>query len=89
MPTDVQPEQLNELFRQNIRQRREDLGLSQNELAERMTKRRRGKIKVHGPYISALESGARVPLVGMLAELADALETTPDALLSKPEKISA
>ena len=87
---DVQPKELSGVFQANIRARRLELKLSQDEVAARINRRRkRGKPKVWAPYISALESGDRVPILTTLAELADALETTPDALLSPPEKISA
>lgn len=90
MPTDVQPEELNGVFRENLRRRRKALGLSQQGLADRINKtRKRNAPQVHAPYISDLESGERVPILGTLAELAEALETTPDMLISNSEKISA
>ena len=83
MPLDVQADELETVFRANVRSRRKALGLSQAELAERInSKRKKRDPQVAGPYISDLESGKRVPYVSTLAELAEALETTPDALLA-------
>ena len=83
MPIDVQADELNLVFRKNVRARRKALGLTQDEIAERMNgKRKRRGPQVSAPYISDLESGKRVPYISTLAELAEALETTPDALLS-------
>lgn len=90
MQIDVQPFELNELFQENLRRRRKELGLSQQALADRInSKRKKNAARVHAPYISDLESGERIPLLGTLAELAEALETTPEELISPPEKISA
>jgi len=100
MEGDVQPSELNELFRQNLRARRKELGLTQTDLAARLNELRernerhkprkdRNTERVHFPYISALEQGERVPIISTLALLAEALETTPEALLSAPEKIPA
>ena len=83
MTNDVQADELENVFRDNVRARRKSLGLSQVALAERINARRkRGEPQVSSPYISDLESGKRVPYISTLAELAEALETTPDALLS-------
>ncbi len=57
----------------NIRRRRMELGLTQQQLANRLG--------VHPPYISDLERGKRTPLMVNLAPLATALETPPHALL--------
>jgi len=81
MTSDVQPEELVSLFAANVRARRLKLKLTQAELAARMG--------VHVPYISAIENGHRTPFLGNLAKFAEALETTPDALISASKKISA
>ena len=87
---DVQPSELSQVFCENLRRRRQELGLSQAALATKINdKRKRRGPKVESPYISDLETGKRVPYITSLAELAEALETTPDALLAVPEKISA
>lgn len=86
----VQPAELNQVFRANLRRRRLELGLSQSALATRINEgRKRKEPQVSAPYISDLESGKRVPYISTLAELAEALETTPEALLTAPEKIPA
>jgi transcriptional regulator with XRE-family HTH domain len=87
---DVQPSELGQVFCDNLRRLRQGLGLSQSALATRINdKRKKRDPKVEAPYISDLETGKRVPYVTSLAELADALETTPDVLIAAPEKISA
>jgi len=58
----------------NLKDRRGFLGLTQSELAERL--------QCSQSYVSELESGAKQPLVGTLAALALALETSPAALLT-------
>lgn len=64
--------------------------MSQQALADRINAtRKRGSAKVHAPYISDLESGERVPILGTLAEIAEALETTPENLIASDEKIPA
>ncbi len=80
MSIDVQSEELRILFAENFRRRRHELGLTQAILAERL--------KCYVPYISDLENAKKAPFLGNLAKIAKALETTPDALLSQPEKIS-
>lgn len=81
MDREVQPEQLVAIFAANVKARRLELGLTQAELAERLG--------AYVPYISAIENGKRTPFLGNVAHFAEALETTPDALLKAPEKISA
>jgi len=76
----MQPEVLNRVFRENLRRRRTDLQLSQAALAERLTGL--GDRQVAAPYISDLETGKRVPVIGSLARLAEALETTPEFLIA-------
>ena len=70
----MQPQELNSLFRHNLRQRRIELGLTQAELA--------AKLGVDQAYISDLERGQRNPSLSRLAPLADALDTTPSVLIS-------
>lgn len=90
MLPDMQASELNAVFRVNLRARRKELGLSQAELAKRINDKRKKKdAQVHVPYISDLETGTRDPYLGTIAEFAEALETTPEALISPLEKISA
>ena len=70
----VQPDTLLSVFRANLRSRRLELGFSQTTLAERAG--------VDQSYISDLEQGKKRPLIDSLAGLAEALDTTPSALLS-------
>lgn len=70
----VQPKELCDMFRANLKTRRVELGLSQSEIARR--------IGVDPGYISDLERGKRNPNLQRLAPLAVALDTTPSALLS-------
>lgn len=70
----MQPDQLSEIFRRNVRHRRMELGLTQAQLAE--------KLRVDQGYVSDIERGRRRPNLNRLAPLAEALDTTPSALLS-------
>jgi transcriptional regulator with XRE-family HTH domain len=71
---DMQPEKLIEIFRRNVKQRRIELGISQSALADRLG--------VDQGYISDIERGTRNPSLIRLAPLAEALDTTPSALIS-------
>ncbi len=65
---------------ENIRLRREQLMLSQADLAKRLG--------CDQSYVSKLENGAKQPLVSTLADLANALEIQPsDLLATTPGKI--
>lgn len=81
MIQDVQPAELVDIFSKNVRARRLELGLTQADVAERLN--------AHVPYVSDLEHGRKTPYLGNIAKIAEALETTPDALLSPRKKISA
>lgn len=90
MLTEMQAEELNEVFRSNLHRRRKELGLTQTDLAGRINKKRgRKDPKVHAPYLSDLESGVKVPNISTLAELAEALETSPESLIAVEEKVPA
>jgi len=58
-----------------LREFRQQAGLSQDELADRMD--------VSTPYISMLESGKRYPSIEMLIRVANALEVQPGAILDR------
>jgi transcriptional regulator with XRE-family HTH domain len=79
---EMTPDELASIVIRNVRNRRQALGLTQAELAERIT-RARGKAEpqVFGPYIAAIETGSRRPTLATLAELATALGIPPDLLL--------
>ena len=70
----MQSQELLDIFRLNVRQRRTELGMTQTEIAD--------KIGVDAGYISDLERGRRKPNLSRLAPLAEALDTTPSALIS-------
>ena len=62
-----------QLLGRNVRARRKQLGLSQEELAFRAGMKR--------SYLSDLERGARNPTVRALGRLAEALGAAPEELL--------
>jgi transcriptional regulator with XRE-family HTH domain len=70
----VEKNELIDVFRRNLRARRIELGMTQAQLAS--------SAGVEQTYISDLESGKKRPLIDTLAPLANALDTTPSALLS-------
>lgn len=70
----MQASELESLFRRNLQSRRTELGLTQVSLAKRAG--------LPQPHISAIERGVMVPTLATLARLAEALDTTPSALLS-------
>ncbi len=70
----MQPQELYDVFRQNLRIRRMELGFTQNELATRAG--------LEQPQVSELERGGTNPNLATIARLAEALDTTPSALLS-------
>jgi transcriptional regulator with XRE-family HTH domain len=70
----VEKNELIDVFRRNLRARRIELGMTQAQLAS--------AAGVEQTYISDLESGKKRPLIDTLAPLANALDTTPSALLS-------
>ena len=67
-------DQLLTLFRNNLRSLREDLGISQSELARRI-----GKCP---GYICDMERGRRSPNLTTLALLSDGLGLNPSVLIS-------
>lgn len=60
---------------QRLRWRRNDLGLTQNEVA--------AKTGLQPSWISHFERGRRMPTIPVLARLADALGTTMDGLYGR------
>jgi len=70
----MKPAELVGLFRANMRAIREELGISQSELARRIG-------KTPG-YICDVERGRRAPNITTLADIADGLGVTPATLIS-------
>lgn len=70
----MQPEELRRLYGSNVRARRKELGLTQDELAV--------SLGVTQAYIAAIEAGVSWPRIAIFAKLAEALQTSPSALLS-------
>ena len=79
MERTVQPVELRRVFRENIVRRRKELALTQAALAIRLG--------VAQPWVAQIESGVRTPAIDTIARFANALQTTPDALLT-PEIFS-
>jgi transcriptional regulator with XRE-family HTH domain len=70
----VERQELVEIFAANLRTRRRELGVTQVQLAE--------KSGLTQAYISVLERGTAIPQMDVLAPLATALNTTPQALVT-------
>lgn len=66
------------VFGANVRARRMQLGLTQQELAERLG--------TYDTHVSAIESGSKSIRLPNVAVWAEHLETTPAALLREPKK---
>jgi transcriptional regulator with XRE-family HTH domain len=69
---------LAENFRTNLRRRRRELRLSQDELGARLN--------VTGPYVSQVEAGRTTPGLDVVERFAKALECPGVALLLDPEE---
>jgi transcriptional regulator with XRE-family HTH domain len=65
-------------FGLKIRQCRKQIGLSQEELAN--------KTEIHRTYIGGIERGERNPTLLMILRLAQALQVRPQQLLEEPEE---
>ena len=62
------------ILAENVKAARDLLDVSQEELAD--------EAKIDRTYISGIERGKRNPSIDLLARLAEALKTTPAALLT-------
>lgn len=67
----------NEALGQTISQLRQNLGLSQEELADRAG--------IHRTYVSQLERGIKSPTLAVLIKIARALDTKPSRLVRSVE----
>ena len=68
-----------EILRNNIKERRKDLGFTQSQLAE--------MLEVEDKYISRIETGAATPSFALLGRLAEVLQVTPNELFTPDDKI--
>lgn len=66
------------MFKEKLKKRREELGLSQTDLA--------GKVYLSQQLISAYELGVRTPGMETLSALADALDCSTDYLLGRTDE---
>lgn len=76
MKPDCLPEDLKVVFGENVRTARMRKGLTQGQLA--------AQVGTTGQYISKIENGHKDVTLSTVAQLADALETTPGHLLRRP-----
>ena len=78
----MKPDKLKSLFRDNLRDRRKALEMTQADVAK--------KIGAQQPYVADLENGVRHPTLETIAKLSEALRVSPDFFLSPGrEKIPA
>lgn len=70
-------EELKEIYAENLKSKRNELGIKQDKLAE--------KIGLSEKYISDLETGRRIGSFETLVSIADALEVEPYELLLPPK----
>lgn len=70
----MNPEEIADQFRQNLKRIRTTLGVSQTELGRRLS--------TTPGFICDFEKGRRVPSIVTLAKLADALGVSPATLIS-------
>lgn len=75
------PQELKEVVGSIIREMRQDTGLSQEALAE--------KIGIHRTYMSDLERGIRNPTIKVFCAIARALDVKGSAILAAAENIMA
>ena len=69
---------LAEVFGKEVRRIREQLELTQEELADRA--------KLHRTYVSLIERGQRMPTLDVAFRLAQGLGTSPSELVRKAER---
>lgn len=71
---DMTADQLRDTLRSNVKQRRQELGFTQAAAASRAG--------LTQAFWAQIEAGQRSPRLDILADIATALNTTPDAILS-------
>lgn len=72
----MEPQELRRVFSRRVRERRKELGLTQVQLAK--------KLRVTQPVVAYIESEEEPssPGIDLVARVAEALQTSPSALLS-------
>ncbi len=70
----MQPEELSHVVAENLKTRREELGLTQQQVAE--------AAEITQAQYSRIEAGKSSPTLATLARIASALRISPDALLT-------
>ena len=75
----VQPKELSDVFRENVVRLRKLRGMTQADLAKKLTNR--NDRTVHVPYVSNVESGTTMPGLAMIAMIAEALDVHPSELM--------
>lgn len=65
----MQQSKIEAMFSQRLKERREELGLTQADLAKRLD--------CHAPYISDLEHGKKSPQLSTIERIAKALDVAP------------
>lgn len=74
------PSELHDTFRNNVRARRTQLGMTQQQLANEMN--------VHRVRVCEIEAGRNVPTLDLVDKLAKVLQISPDKLLKPPRKVA-
>ena len=72
--------EINHLFGQSLRELREVIGISQEELAFRCG--------LHRTYISLLERGVRTPSLDVVFRICEALDTPPEEIVAQVRRRS-
>ena len=78
---EMQPQKLRRLYGVNVRARRKELGLTQEEVAD--------DAGVTQAYVAAIEAGKSWPRITVFARLPEILQTNPATLLSSDSAFSA
>ena len=76
----TQAQKLRRVYGENVKARRLELGLTQQELADR--------VKISQPYVAKIEAGLVWPYAKTFSRIADTLNTQPSALLKENPKNS-
>lgn len=77
--SDINEQKIIEAFGQVLKSKREELGLTQEQLAF--------SIDSHFTHISRLENGHKQPTLTMIFKLADALKINPEYFINEVDKV--